>query len=59
MVNGKGEKFRVEKLLEHYEIMTQARQLEELEENMKDSYILMTMDDLPEKHEVKELTIAI
>jgi len=26
---------------------------------MKDAYMLMTMEDVPEKHKVKELTIAV
>ncbi|MFZ2807481.1 MAG: type II toxin-antitoxin system HicB family antitoxin [Desulfosalsimonadaceae bacterium] len=47
MVYWKGEKFWVGKLLEHPEIMTQGETLEELEENMKDAYSLMTMDDAP------------
>jgi hypothetical protein len=33
--------------------------LEELEENMKDAYILMTMEDVPEKHRVKKLELAV
>jgi hypothetical protein len=45
MVYWKGEKFWVGKLLEHPEIMTQGETLEELEENMKDAYMLM--DTLP------------
>lgn len=43
------------KLLEHPEIMAQGETLGELEDNMKDAYMLMTMDDVPEKHRVKEL----
>lgn len=38
------------KLLEHPEIMTQGETLEELEENMKDAYLLMTMEGVPKKH---------
>ncbi len=43
----KGEKFWLGKLLEHPEIMTQGETLEELEENIKDAYLLMAMDDVP------------
>ena len=50
----KSEKFWVGKLLEHPEIMTQGETLKELEDNLKDAYLLMTMDDVPEDHEVKE-----
>ena len=59
MVYWKGEKFWVGKLLEHPEIMTQGETLKELEENMKDAYRLMTMDDVPEEHEIKELTLTV
>lgn len=43
MIYWEGEKFWVGKLVEHPEIMTQGETLEELEENMKDAYLLMTM----------------
>jgi len=59
MVYWKSENFWVGKLLDHPEIMTQGESLEELEENMKDAYIMMTMGDVPEKHEVKVLTLAV
>lgn len=59
MLYWKGEKFWVGKLIEHPEIMTQWETLEELEENMKDAYLLMTMEDVPENHKVKELTLNV
>ncbi len=59
MVYWKGEKFWVGKLLEHPEIMTQGETLEELEENMKDAYTLMTMEDVPENYEIKELALNV
>ncbi|HPT70498.1 MAG TPA: hypothetical protein PKW50_10140 [Syntrophomonas sp.] len=59
MVYWKGEKFWVGKLIEYPDIMTQGETLAELEENMKDAYILMTMDDVPAEHKVKELTVAV
>lgn len=59
MIYWKGEKFWVGKLLEHPEIMTQGKTLEELEENMKDAYLLMTMEDVPKEHKVKELTFKV
>ena len=55
MVYWKGEKFWVGKLLEYPDIMTQGKTLKELEENMKEAYMLMTMEDVPEEHKVKEL----
>jgi predicted RNase H-like HicB family nuclease len=45
MVYWKSDKFWVGKLLEHPEIMTQGKTLEELEENMKDAYMLMALED--------------
>ncbi|MBA2123811.1 HicB family protein [bacterium Unc6] len=57
MIYWKGEKFWLGKLLEHPEIMTQAKTLEELEENIKDAYLLMAMDDVPEEHKMKEIAI--
>ncbi len=59
MVYWKGEKFWVGKLLDHPEIMTQGETLEELEENMKEAYVLMTMDNVPPEHKIKELTLSI
>ena len=58
MIYWKSEKFWVGKLLDHPEIMTQGETLEELEENMKDAYILMTMEDVPAHHKIKELASA-
>jgi len=59
MIYWRGEKFWVGKLLEHPEIMTQGRTLKELEENMKDAYALMTMEDVPDEHLVKELKLSV
>ena len=59
MIYWRGEKFWIGKLLEHPEIMTQGETLEELEENMKDAYALMTMEDVPDEHQVKELKLSV
>ena len=59
MIYWKSEKFWVGKLLDHPEIMTQGETLEELEENMKEAYMLMTMDDVPQKHKIKELILSV
>jgi predicted RNase H-like HicB family nuclease len=59
MIYWKGEKVWLGKFLEHPEIMTQGETLNDLEENMKDAYTLMTMEDIPEKHKVKELIFAV
>jgi predicted RNase H-like HicB family nuclease len=59
MIYWKREKFWVGKLLDHPEIMTQGETLEELEENMKEAYMLKTMDDVPPKHKIKELILSV
>ena len=41
MVYWKGKKYWVGKLLEHPEIMTQGETVSELEENIRDAYLLM------------------
>lgn len=57
MIYWKGKKFWLGKLLEHPEIMTQGETLEELEENIKDAYRLMVMEDVPEQYKVKAIAI--
>jgi len=43
LIYWKEDKFWLGKLLEHPEIMTQGETLDELEENIKDAYLLMTV----------------
>ena len=57
MVYWKSDHFWLGKLLEHPEIMTQGESVEELEENLKDAYLLMAMDDVPSSFEVKEIRL--
>jgi predicted RNase H-like HicB family nuclease len=57
MIYWKSDKFWLGKLLEHPEIMTQGETLEELEENIKDAYLLMVMDDVPEEYRMKEIAL--
>jgi predicted RNase H-like HicB family nuclease len=59
MIYWKSEKFWVGKLLEHPEIMSQGETLEELEENMRDAYKLMVLDDIPENHKVKDIALNV
>jgi predicted RNase H-like HicB family nuclease len=59
MIYWKSEKFWVGKLLEHPEIMTQGETLEELEENMRDAYKLMILDDIPDNHEIKDIALNV
>ncbi|OHB73674.1 MAG: hypothetical protein A2Z25_06580 [Planctomycetes bacterium RBG_16_55_9] len=57
MIYWKAEKFWLGKLLGHPEIMTQAETLEELEKSIKDAYLQMAMNNVPEEHHTKEITI--
>lgn len=57
MVYWKGERFWPGKLLERPEIMTQGETLEELEENLKDAYLAMAMEDVPENYRTKEIAL--
>jgi predicted RNase H-like HicB family nuclease len=57
LIYWKGDKFWLGKLLEHPEVMTQGKTLKELEENIKDAYLMMVMEDVPQEHEVKKITI--
>lgn len=57
MIYWRGEHFWLGKLLEHPEIMTQAKTLEELETNLKEAYELLYFEDVPEKYEVKEILV--
>jgi predicted RNase H-like HicB family nuclease len=57
MIYWKGERFWLGKLLEHPEIMTQGETLDELEENIKDAYLMMVMEDVPQEHKIKEIAI--
>ena len=53
MIYWKAGRFWLGKLKEHPEIMTQGRTLKELEENIRDAYVMMVMDDVPEQHREK------
>ena len=57
MIYWRSDKYWLGKLLEHPEIMTQGETLEELEENIRDAYMMMAMDDVPEIFETKEIAI--
>ncbi len=57
LIYWKSEKFWLGKLLEYPEVMTQGETLEELEENIKDAYHLLVLDDIPEDHRTKTITL--
>ena len=57
MIYWKGEQFWLGKLLEYPEIMTQGETIDELDENLKDAYRLMVMDDVPAEYQMKEISV--
>ena len=57
MVYWREDKFWVGKLIEFPEIMSQGETKEELEENLRDAYRMMVMEDVPEAHEVKAIRV--
>ena len=57
MIYWKGEKYWLGKVLEHPEIMSQGKTLDELEENLKDAYLMMVLDDVPQDYELKEIAV--
>jgi len=57
LINWKHDGFWLGKLLDHPEIMTQGETLRELEENIKDAFRLMALDDVPENHKTKRIAL--
>jgi len=57
MIYWKGDRYWLGKLREHAEIMTQGETLDELEENIKDAYQLLVMDDVPAEFGMKEIAV--
>ena len=57
IVYWKGKKFWLGKILEHPEIMSQGKSIRELEENLKDAFKLMLMDDVPSDYKLKEISV--
>ena len=57
MVYWRGTTHWLGKILEHPEIMTQGETIEELEENLRDAYTMMVMEDVPEDHQVREIPV--
>jgi len=53
----KGKSFWLGKFLEFPEIMTQGKTVKELEENLRDAYKSMVLEDVPEGYKIKEIAI--
>jgi predicted RNase H-like HicB family nuclease len=58
LVYWKSRKFWIGKLLEHPEIMTQGRTLRELEENIREAFMLMALDEVPEGYRIREVEMV-
>jgi len=57
MIYWKSSKFWLGKIKEHPEIMSQGETPDELEENLRDAYRMMVMDDVPEEHMEKVIAV--
>lgn len=57
MIYWKGDTYWLGKLLEHPEIMSQGETLDELEANLRDAYLMMALDEVPDNHRVKEIAV--
>jgi predicted RNase H-like HicB family nuclease len=57
IVYWKGDHFWVGKLLDHPEIMSQGETIEELESNLREAYLLMAMDDVPDEYSIKSIAL--
>ncbi len=57
LIYWKSERFWLGKLLEHPEVMTQGETLEELEENIRDAYLMLALEDVPPEYQVKKIAV--
>lgn len=57
MIYWKGEKFWLGKFKERPDIMTQGETLEELEENLRDAYRMMVLEDVPVGYQEKQIAV--
>ncbi|MGA9421320.1 MAG: hypothetical protein WBW61_03095 [Rhodanobacteraceae bacterium] len=44
-------------LVDHHEIMTQGETIEELDENLRDAYWEMLLDDVPSGYEIRDIAL--
>ena len=57
IVYWRGERYWLGKLVDHPEIMTQGETIEELDENLRDAYREMLLEDVPSGYEIKDIAL--
>lgn len=57
IVYWKGERFWLGRLVDHPEIMSQGESVEELEENLRDAYRELLLEDVPARYEIKDIAL--
>lgn len=57
MVYWRGEQFWLGRLVDHPEIMSQGETLEELEENLRDAWREMLLDDVPPDYQIRDIAL--
>jgi predicted RNase H-like HicB family nuclease len=57
LIYWKGKEYRLGKLVENPEIMSQGRTVKELVENIKDAYYQMTLDEVPSNYRTLEISV--
>ena len=57
IVYWKGEQFWLGKFIDHPEIMSQGETLSELEENLRDAYRELLLEDVPADFHVKDIAL--
>jgi predicted RNase H-like HicB family nuclease len=53
----KSDRFWLGKLLERPDIMTQGKTIQELEENIRDAYLMLALEDVPADYQVKKIAV--
>lgn len=57
LVYWRAEHFWLGKLVDHPEIMSQGETLEELEENLRDAWREMLLDDVPPDYQIRDIAL--
>jgi predicted RNase H-like HicB family nuclease len=57
IVYWKGEQYWLGKFIDHPEIMSQGETLAELEENLRDAYRELLLEDVPPAYQVKDIAL--